>query len=369
MNICIDPINDVQHSSDLVNIVSGEVFPSTVNVEQAAEIGHKVMHDYEKSLPNGFYDAIPKKIRTMRSSKKHINIREGKIYDTELIYSRVMGMQVSGREVDIKNIIQHELSPIPTALFEESGNMRPARAKSVLKQKLQVEKSRRTIEPSNALVIDGCALLWIVPYPSNGTVRDYVDAFIKLILGHLAVQDVFLVFDRYYDYSIKSETRISRAGKQPSRHYQLALNMSLPPREVLFSVTFNKVQLIDVIVKKLCNNIQELQKAADNNRVTNSLTVTHGDPVLVELSHGIVIHRDDMKTTHEEADVIIVQQVVMLSFQKDVITVMSDDTDVFLLLHHYFMESLTCKVYMEGTHSKRINQSYLSAGPACNHGV
>ena len=43
------------------------------------------------------------------------------LYDTELIYSRVIGLQASTREVNIKDVLSYELSPIPVALFDESG--------------------------------------------------------------------------------------------------------------------------------------------------------------------------------------------------------------------------------------------------------
>ena len=64
-----------------------------------------------------------------------------------------------------------------------------------------------------------------------------------------------------------------------------------------------------------------------------------------------------MKTTHEEAD-IIVQQMVQAAQNKVCIKVICacicDATDVFaLLLHHYNMNSLKYKVYIEGTSSKR----------------
>ena len=68
----------------------------------------------------------------------------------------------------------------------------------------------------------------------------------------------------------------------------------------------------------------------------------------------MVIHRADMKTTHEEADNISVQQIVPAAQNKVCIKVICDDIDVFaLLLHHYNMNSLKCKVYMEGTSLKR----------------
>ena len=252
----------------------------------------------------------------MLSSKKHVKIGNTKVYDTVLICSRVMGLQMSGRDIDIKNVVQHELAPIPTALFDESGNLRITKTKSTLKKKLQVEKSRQTVEMeqhTKALVLDGCEILCVVHYPSSGCVKDYVNGFVRNIIQHLSSQDVYLVFDRYDDYSIKSSTRSARSGKQPSQHHQLTLDTHLPPRHVLFNVTFNKVQLIAMITTELTHVVQGRQQVNDDTKVTNSLVVTFADPTPLEVSHGMIIPRDEMKTTHEEVDVIMVQQMVMLS--------------------------------------------------------
>ena len=58
----------------------------------------------------------------MAVSKKSTNIHETAIYDG-LIYTRVIGLQQS-RDIDIKEVPTGELSPVPPALFDESGDMR-----------------------------------------------------------------------------------------------------------------------------------------------------------------------------------------------------------------------------------------------------
>ena len=56
-----------------------------------------------------------------------------KVYDTNLIYSRVIGLQASGRPVDIDDLLAHELARVRSSLFTDSGELRTASAKSVLK--------------------------------------------------------------------------------------------------------------------------------------------------------------------------------------------------------------------------------------------
>ena len=64
-----------------------------------------------------------------------------------------------------------------------------------------------------------------------------------------------------------------------------------------------------------------------------------------------MVDRIDLKTTHEEADVIIPQQMVYAASQgAKTIIVICDDTDVFVLLFHYYLlRKLTCCLFMEGT--------------------
>ena len=98
-------------------------------------MGQKQMQTFEKSLPPGFYGPISKQVVTINSAKKSVKVGGKDIYDVNLIYSRVLGLQQS-RDIDLADILRHELSPLPTSLFKESGEMRIATGKSVLKQKL-----------------------------------------------------------------------------------------------------------------------------------------------------------------------------------------------------------------------------------------
>ena len=47
-----------------------------------------------------------------------------------------------------------------------------ARSKAVLKTELQVEQSSRIQGVQDAVIIDGCATLWTVHWPTSGTVDD-----------------------------------------------------------------------------------------------------------------------------------------------------------------------------------------------------
>ena len=93
------------------------------------------------------------------------------------------------------------------------------------------------MEKVDATVIDGCALLWTV----KGTVKDYADNFFGYIMAKAAHSDVYLTFDRYCDYSIKSVIRGARAGKHANRRHHFNLSSPLPPQKVALTVNENKI--------------------------------------------------------------------------------------------------------------------------------
>jgi hypothetical protein len=68
----------------------------------------------------------------------------------------------------------------------------------------------------------------------------------------------------------------------------------------------------------------------------HKLIVSGNEPIPVEMFCGHLSNRDDLRTTHEEADITMVYQVLNLA-QSGVqsIKVISDDTDVFVLLMHF----------------------------------
>ena len=117
------------------------------------------MSTYSDNLPGGFYSTIRKEVVTMSAAQKSMYIGDSKVMDTNLIYSRIIGLQASSRDIDIKDFLNHELAPVPTAMFNESGDMRTATAKSTLMANLKVEVMDRQIEKVGTVFIDGSALL------------------------------------------------------------------------------------------------------------------------------------------------------------------------------------------------------------------
>ena len=128
-------------------------------------------------------------------------------------------------------------------MFDDTGDMRIAKSKSTLKKILQVEVSDRVAGGAHVSALDGSAILWVVPWPADGSVLDYIANFKYTIGKRLRVEDVYLVFDRYYYYITNSVTRGSRATGV-SRVHHLQVNSKLPAQKIVLTSSKNKKQLM-----------------------------------------------------------------------------------------------------------------------------
>ena len=153
-----------------------------------------------------------------------------------------------------------------------------------------------------------------------------MDAFIEYFKKHLQVALVYLIADRYRAYSIKRKTRLEKLG-QYARTHTLTMDTPLPTRETTLTVQRTKVQKINLIARALLDHRTSI-------KCQNTLIVIGQDNIPIQTDHGIEILQRDMETTHEEADVIIPQQIHIAKQSRKVqnFKVICDDADVFVLL-------------------------------------
>jgi len=72
---------------EIVNIVSGKLATSAVNVSDAVAIGETMWNNFEKSWPDGFYGTILKKVTTMVVTNKSVPVGEPKVYDMNMQFT------------------------------------------------------------------------------------------------------------------------------------------------------------------------------------------------------------------------------------------------------------------------------------------
>lgn len=350
LDTCLHPLEPYEHPADsIVNITTGKIAPAPVNVDSAIQIGETMLQDFEKTWPEGFYGTISKKVKTMAMTTKSIQVGDTRMYDLNVIYSRVIALFSSDRSVDVEDVLAYELAPVPTSMFTEEG-MRLCKAKSTLKKSLQVEVSKRKAGDADITVIDGSALLWTIHWPADGTAADFIENVKARLTSYLRESDVYLIFDKYFQYSIKSVTRDVRETLVNKKHHLLP-STKLPAQKVVLSSIENKKQLN----KLLCEELTKDRLFHLRSTQKHKLVVTGEDPFPIEIRMEERQERSDLGNEQEEADTIIVQQVLRCAGEANQITVVCDDTDVFvLLLHHYHQAGLDVPLFMESPRKERV---------------
>jgi len=185
-------------------------------------IGEARLKNFENTWSKGFFSTISKKLDKMSASSKYVKIGDFKVYDLIAIYSRVIALLASDRYDDAKEIFVYELASIPTSMFTKD-EMRICKAKSKLKNSLQVNVYRRTCSKADVIIIDGSALLWTIHWPADGTVEDFIVNVRSLLISYLTIGDVYFIFDRYHEYSIKSTTQDGRETGLSRTHNSIGL--------------------------------------------------------------------------------------------------------------------------------------------------
>ena len=163
----------------------------------------------------GFHDTLK---QSQSPSKKSQTIKA----DINL-FQWLLVAKDSRRDVDLKNIMSHELTTVPLALADTTGNLRQtnkAALGKILEQGVTAE-----VLPVSALktrsIIDGQALVQAIRKPSRAKPSgDLADAFNEAVFNHFNQNcpRVDVVFDRYRKASIKSGTRSKRERRMRSIH-------------------------------------------------------------------------------------------------------------------------------------------------------
>lgn len=201
--------------------------------------------------------------------------------------------------MELAAIFQYELCPVPPSLIDEHG---------------QLCVKELHPPPADITIIDVSQLLCHIVWPFRGDASTIVESM-KTKLSKVPGEKV-LVFDKYHEVSAKDHERMRRAGLR-SISYDLTINTPLPSREAIMK-----------------NKHHELQPS----KVLS--TFDFGEDVTVESSSS-----GEFK--HDEADITMIS--LFLEAAKSdtaVIRILSDDTDVFVLLVYWvYTNNIQVKVW------------------------
>ena len=88
-------MNPEGHPPEIVNIAIGKIAQDNVNVDKAVELGSKQIKEFIKGWPKNFTVKISHVVKTQVEAGKYIKVCDNKVFNTGLIYIRVIGIQAS----------------------------------------------------------------------------------------------------------------------------------------------------------------------------------------------------------------------------------------------------------------------------------
>ena len=62
----------------------------------------------------------------------------------------------------MKDVMGYQVAGVSPLMFDETGEMRITKSKTTLKSKLQVEVTYCRSIPPDAIILDGCAIMWVI---------------------------------------------------------------------------------------------------------------------------------------------------------------------------------------------------------------
>ena len=273
-------------------------------------------------------------MNTMEYLKRGVKLGENTVFDAESIFLRIL-MVGQQRHLQLAPIFSYQLCAVPPYLVDEFGCLRRGN-KAALMNRLGIKLTRP--RSPNIVIVDGQQLLYHVTWPCGGDPSVLV-ASMKARLASLPGECV-LVFDRYDHVSPKDHERMRRSGVG-SMNYNLAINSPLPSRDAILKNKHTKRQL---------------------SRVLSIFDM--GTAVTIDTQYTGVFG-------HEEADVTIISYVLQAVGEgNNVVRVLCDDTDVFVLLVFWMWRNQRvdkCQMQMERRDGTvlDINQTCTKLGSKC----
>ena len=354
-----------RQTNELMCISTNDVAPPDVKTDllSAVDRGQTLLKEFvDKRLCanlSDFHEPISKnKSKTFATMHTAFEPKDAKSKTAKAdrdLFRRLLSAASSGRQIELEELLKHELAPVPPALATADGSLRHT-DKAVLLHILADDHAVKDIPPPEQLtciIIDGMALVQSIGKPSTATTfGDLADVFCACVLQHLhgMCSRVDVVFDTYVLTSIKSATRAKRASKKRKiRRVIESRDILLPPCwDSFISMEQNKVDLIQFLTQQLLVRAESLPLEKEIN-IAGGCT----DPQKVVSSQGKDL--DHLFSTQEEADtkmILHAQDAAKDGYKR--VEIISRDTDVLVLL--VFHSGAGQEIWMRaGTSRKPFN--------------
>ena len=284
----------------LRNIITGINGADDGNVHELFSIGRDIVAKMEGQVITSYSHRRNSKAKTLASAKA-VKVAEDRSIDPALLFQRFLVVSQTG-ELNLEEVMKYELSPYPTALFEDRHRLRkadkPALLEAIRKHATSVDGAiLQYIPKTEHYVLDGGSLLHRLKWTEGSThwaIAENYASFTSERYGEATV-----VFDGYEAPNTKDNTH--------ERRISTAVN--------------NAVNITDAT--KFVGKKEDFLSNESNKKTLINMITLH----LRQRNCTVIQAKGD-------ADVDIVKAVVTMAANKST-TLIGEDTDLLILLLYH----------------------------------
>ena len=212
--------------TDLMNLDSGVVLPADLAEALVSCINKGPEHMttfIEKrintnSISFKFRNPNSKlKVKTFETTVKKVQLKAADehlitVKSDKDLFRRLM-LVANVREVNIRDVLSYELSPVPCFLAHNDGSLRKATKSdlaSALEDRINSPVRLPVLASSVVYIVDGMALIQMHKSSGARTFEELASRYLAIVIAYLSSDtctSVHLVFDQYWPTSIKRRER------------------------------------------------------------------------------------------------------------------------------------------------------------------
>ena len=209
-------------SSDLINIATGVIASSDVNVDSSSDIGNEIV---QKNMNKCLSEISLKKkdqAKTFAIMRKSVEVGGKKIrLSSEQLSQRLLASATRDM-CSMEDVFSYELAAVAPALFLDNGMMRKNNMAELINALLStIECIVASYSPDSYHVIDGCAWFYRIPWPKIGKTSDLYKLFPDS-LPRARDDRITVIFDDYSAENMKApkqKRRKSANGRENEHPY------------------------------------------------------------------------------------------------------------------------------------------------------
>ena len=334
-------------ADDLVSISTGRTVPADVKRDllDAKEKGQEAYLEFvNKRLAQGvaFFDPLQKlKLKTFASlqAKKKASAADKvtMLKADHHLFGRML-LIAQSRKLEIEQVLQHPLGPIPWALANNDGTLKKTdKAKLARHIDKDISPANDVALPS-ASIIDGMALV----HKMSGDNRTFAEVseelFQTVLQTYPGSKRIDVVFDVYRDFSIKNAERVKRGSSQG-----VLFSVIIPTHRIK---NWRRLLACSASKENLTHFFAQDWQNKQNKLGGKELFVTYGSKCFRITEDGVTLDVQQLASNQEEADTRLLLHAAHAGKSKfKSVVIVSEDTDV-LILCLAFCRRIPCRLYM-----------------------